>query len=281
MSNSAPFKFRRGRGIVWVCDLSKSSSYLNDNESVDDMETFIPRLYYISKLIVESFGGVFMKWTGDGFLAWFEIELDRHKVEKARKVYEAAWHLTFMTNITQLGLKPKKKFAIRHGITYEKDALLMTLTNEQNVESFDIIGRAVVLAFRLSGIQAGFPSIVTVKEIVDAKDVTFRKFYPNQEEKLKFFKGEKYGTETIYISEKKKQKPRSTKAVIKSAKDSIEKAEGKTPIDPNNPILILIRKMNAGPDWCKEVIRQEVKFLKDEMLIALKEVITVLEKRSK
>jgi class 3 adenylate cyclase len=156
MKSIYPFTFYRTRGIVWVCDLAKSSSYLNDNSSVDDIENFIPRLYYVSKLIVESYGGKFIKWTGDGFLAFFEFELDRHKEETSKIVFEAAWHLTFMSNVTQLGLKPNKKLKIRHGIAYEKDALLMKITSAPEIESLDIIGRAVVLAFRLSGIQADF-----------------------------------------------------------------------------------------------------------------------------
>ena len=200
MNNIHPFNFNRKRGIVWVCDIAKSSSYLNDNSAVDDIEAFIPRLYYVSKVIVEAYGGIFLKWTGDGFLAFFEFDLDRHKEEISKKVFEAAWHLTFMSNVTQLGLLPKNKIKIRHGITYEKDALLMKVNSGTKAESLDIIGRAVVLAFRLSGIQAEFPCIATVKELVGSSKQKFIKWNPTSEEKLKYFKGEKFGTNNIWIT---------------------------------------------------------------------------------
>jgi class 3 adenylate cyclase len=76
MQDLQPFTFERSKGIVWVCDLAESSSYLNTNISAEDIENFIPRFYYVSKLIVEAYGGEFLKWTGDGFLCFFEFELD-------------------------------------------------------------------------------------------------------------------------------------------------------------------------------------------------------------
>jgi class 3 adenylate cyclase len=66
------FEFERSRGIVWVCDLSKSSTFLNDNDTASALESFLPRLYWASAMTVEAAGGRFIKWTGDGFLAWFE-----------------------------------------------------------------------------------------------------------------------------------------------------------------------------------------------------------------
>ncbi|HBV16180.1 hypothetical protein [Chryseobacterium carnipullorum] len=105
MNTFKEFKFERKKGIVWVCDVIKSSSYLNSNDSVDDIEEYLPRLYWTANNLVNSFGGTFIKWTGDGFLAWFDVNLDRNKRKIADKVFKAAWHLTFLNNASQLGVK--------------------------------------------------------------------------------------------------------------------------------------------------------------------------------
>lgn len=282
MNEIQPFTFKRTKGIVWVCDLAKSSSYLNDNDSVDDIEEFIPRLYFVSKIIIESFGGKFLKWTGDGFLAFFEFELDRKKEEIASKVFNAAFHLSFMTNITQLGLAPKKKFTIRHGITYEKDALLMKV-DSNNSEVFDIIGRSVVLAFRISSIKADFPSVATVKElIVNSGTTKFLRWKPTADDRLKFFKGEKFGTKSIYLSANKTlKKNASINSTLRKTKQVISNVESKNEIVKEDPIFVFMQKMNEGPEWCKEIIKSEVDFLKNDVLTILNKAVIALEKIKK
>jgi class 3 adenylate cyclase len=272
MKDIAPFEFKRTKGIVWVCDLAKSSSYLNNNETVEDIESFIPRFYYISKIVVESFGGKYLKWTGDGFLAFFEFELDRNKQEIAKDVFNAAWHLTFMSNVTQLGLQPSRKFRIRHGITYEKDALLMNISPDKDLESWDIIGRSVVLAFRLSGIQAEFPSIVTVKELISPSTINFCKWKPTAEDKLKFFKGERFGLESVCVSTKKTSKLKIN-SINKKAKKLIYDIESPIALPTNKKVEKLLEKMNNGPDWCKEILESELKYIKEGLLGTIKELV--------
>src|SRR5271157_2814771 len=200
------FQFGRSRGIVWVADLVGSSQHLNSQESVDAFEEFLPRLYWMSSLVVEAAGGRFIKWTGDGFLAWFETPLHREIGKKAADVFEALWHLTVMVNVTQLGVKSPRKFRIRHGVSYEQDALTTRITYPGGFELLDLTGRAVVLAFRLSGIAVEFPGVVTEKSLVDAsrewsrETITFAKWDPGAEEKGKYFKGETWGTRSIYAS---------------------------------------------------------------------------------
>jgi class 3 adenylate cyclase len=77
MAHPVEFEFHRSRGIVWVCDVAGSTSRLNSEDGVEDTEVFLPRLYWTAVLAVESAGGKFVKWTGDGFLAWFETALHR------------------------------------------------------------------------------------------------------------------------------------------------------------------------------------------------------------
>lgn len=197
MSEFEKFEFNRSRGVVWVCDLVGSSKHLNDDQIADDLEAFLPRLYWTALTIVEAAGGRFIKWTGDGFLAWFETPLHRTLGEQGAMVFNAAWHLTVLTNVTQLGLNPQRRFRIRHGVAYEQDALLIEITHPGGYKSLDIVGRAVVLAFRLAGVLADFPAIATQKELVDASaghlssGLSFRKWNVSVGEKQRYFKGER------------------------------------------------------------------------------------------
>jgi class 3 adenylate cyclase len=127
MHDLKKFEFGRSRGIVWVCDLADSSKYLNNNQTADELELFLPRLYWISSMIVDAAGGTFIKWTGDGFLAWFETPLHRELDKQAAAAFQAAWTITLMVNVTQLGLNPKRKFVVRHGMAYEQDALVIKI----------------------------------------------------------------------------------------------------------------------------------------------------------
>ena len=151
------FSFERGRGLVWVCDVTNSSKYLNDDESVMAIEEFLPRLHWVAKAAVNAAGGHFVKWTGDGFLGWFPIELHRELGSQSAKVIEIIWHLSVINNVTKLGIEGSIPFHLRHGLTIEHDALITNISDEQG-EFLDLIGRSVVLAFRLSGIKAGFPA---------------------------------------------------------------------------------------------------------------------------
>jgi class 3 adenylate cyclase len=139
---------RRSRGIVWVCDLQSSSKYLNNNESAEALEKFLQRFLFLSIVFVEAAGGRFIKWTGDGFLAWFETPLLRDAGTIVGEVFNAAWQMSLYVNVSQLGITAPVKFKIRHAMTMEHDALVIDLSYSEN-NSTDLLGRAVVLAFRL------------------------------------------------------------------------------------------------------------------------------------
>lgn len=116
----------------------------------------------------------FIKWTGDGFLAWFKTPLHREVSEVIGNVFEAAWQLTVLINVSQLGIKSGKKFKIRHGVTYERDALITKIKHSEDYNSLDITGRAVVLAFRLSGMNSKFPNVTTERQLVEAYQRSIR-----------------------------------------------------------------------------------------------------------
>ena len=264
------FSFDRSKGVVWVCDLADSSKYLNDNQAATELELFLPRLYWAGSMAVEAAGGQFIKWTGDGFLAWFELPLHRNLGETAAAVFQAAWHLTTLINVTQLGVASTHKFRIRHGVAYERDALLIKISHVGGFESLDLIGRDVVLAFRLSSIKADSPNIVTQRELVDAHQHTkmvsidFVRWTHTDADVQKHFKGEPLGTNSIYVSGTKKRYNKSRAAVIKQSNAAIAKAEGHVETDRAVAFVgQFLERMNAGPEWCQEVINTQAEFFRE------------------
>ena len=283
MARAVEFEFSRSRGVVWVCDVAGSSSRLNSENGVEDTEAFLPRLYWTAALAVESAGGRFIKWTGDGFLAWFETPLHRDLGQTVCRCLEAVWHLTVIVNVTQLGTAPKRRFKIRHGLTYEQDALLTKVVHPGGFQSLDLIGRAVVLAFRLSGMTAAFPGITAQRDIVEVAGagppLQFRRWTPTAEEGLKFFKGERWGTNALYVSGAKKPRPRSKRAPVKQATLAIRKAEGQGSIDDTRLVFsrALYAGMMSGPEWSRKVAADYTQFIREELLGSLKAVLRAVD----
>lgn len=273
------FEARRARGIVWVCDLASSSKYLNNNESAQALETFLERFLYISLVFVEAAGGEYIKWTGDGFLAWFETPLYRDAGAAAGRVFNAAWYLSFLINITQLGVESHSKFKIRHAVTYEHDGLHIDLSHSKTKSSTDVLGRAVVLAFRLSSIAGDFPSIVTQRALVkeSPEKMTFKKLVFSKAERLKYFKDETWGTNEIYISGDRPHRKQGLRTIIKHVKSAVAlETEGPDRSDFTNK---LIDEMDAGPEWCKVVRKTWTDFIHNELVVPLKELLPKLEEK--
>lgn len=279
------FSFARKRGVVWVCDIAGSSRYLNDDASAQDLEDFLPRLYRTSAIMVEAAGGEFIKWTGDGFLAWFEVPLHRDLKRISTTVFEAAFHLTVLVNVTQLGVDSGKKFKLRHGVAYEKDALVTTIKSSDGVTLTDLIGRDVVLAFRLSGIEAKFPSIVTQKELATAhkehapSHISFSAWRPSKEDRLKFFKGEARGLSSICVTGTRKHRSVSKQTVLKRSKSAIAAAEGRK--QTKYPFYEVWDRFDSvflsGPPWCRDVMAEYLRFIKEDLLESLKGAVSVIE----
>lgn len=253
------FEFERSRGIIWVCDLVESSKFLNDNVSADALEEFLPRLYWTSAMAVESAGGQLIKWTGDGFLAWFETPLLRLLPEKASHVFLAAYTMSNLVTISQLGVKADHKFRVRHGICFEHDALIIKIFHSSH-QSLDVIGRGVVLAFRLSGLPSGYPGITTQKDLVAAsappQAYSWRKRVLSAEEKLKFFKGEKWGTSSVFVSSGRIRKPRSIRSTARSIKRALSEVDGSRAAPIDTFIAEFVPRMLKGPSWCRDTIQQ-------------------------
>lgn len=289
MTETEVFDFRRARGIVWVCDIVQSSKYLNDNTTTDAFELFLPRLHWLAMTVVRATGGIFIKWTGDGFLAWFETPLIRQMGEQVSAILYALWQLTAIVNVTKLGVESEATFLISHGIAFEQDALLTRITHLSGHQELDIIGRSVVLAFRLSGVHAAFPSVVTQREIaIAARDkdrdaITFTSWRPTTEERLRYFKGEKFGTANLYKSIERKPPRVSTRALLRNAKTIVAELDNSAP-EIDSPHLRfskeLVLKMNDGPEWAKDVLATYGGYVQDDLLGAVKKVVQFLEART-
>ena len=277
------FSFERGRGVVWVCDVANSSKYLNDDEAVKAIEEFLPRLYLLAKSAVKAVGGRYVKWTGDGFLAWFPIGSHSELGAQSAKVIEIIWHLTLINNVTKLGIRGSTPFHLRHGLTIEHDALMTNISDEEG-DFLELIGRSVVLAFRLSGIRAGFPGIVTQREVAEAAatenicQINFKKLSLSAEDRLKYFKGESWGTRNLVVSADLESRIKSVNPLLRSSKKAIATAESDVPDSKESTtIMRFFGELQSGPEWARRIVKDHLNFLREDLLGELKKAVDVLE----
>lgn len=281
------FTFERGRGVVWVSDIQNSSKYLNDNESIQAVEEYFQRLHWLGKVAVSAADGQFVKWTGDGFLGWFPVELHRDFGPQSASVVDIIWQLTLINNVTGLGIEGKPKFRLKHGLTLEHDAYL-TKVYDENGEHLDLMGRAVVLAFRLAGMKVNFPGIVTQRELIEAvagknlSRIKFKKINLSSSEREKYFKGDKWGTTSLYASAERKPRPRSMDSLLRQVQKTIAESEKPQTIqDETNPtIKRFMEDLLSGPAWTQEVFKNYIRFLQEDMLGTLKMVAHELDSLS-
>lgn len=271
----AEFGFRRARGVVWVCDVRDSSKLLNNDKMALTLEHFLPRLHWLGITAANSAGGVFVKWTGDGFLAWFETPLHRDVTRTVAEALEAIWHLSFTVNVTQLKSESSSRITVRHGLTYEHDALITELTHKDGHRSIDVIGRAVVLAFRLSSISAHFPGVVMDATVAKAAKegywphISVKSWNPNASDVLRYFKGEKWGTRGLAVSTEKKGK-RSLRSIVKTSTRIIAKVDQKAPMEMTPFSVRYTEAFQNGPEWARAVQHDEAAFIRVSLLQPLK-----------
>ena len=278
------FSLARDRGMVWVCDIENSSGLLNDKESVLAMEQYLPRLHWLGRIAISAASGRFIKWTGDGFLGWFPIDLHRDLGEEAAKALRAIWHLSILNNVTRLGVDAGARPRLRHGLTMEHDALVTSVA-DKNGNSIDLIGRSIVLAFRLAGIRADFPNVVTQREIVEAASgeysalMEFRKLRLNAEDRLRYFKGQQFGTRNLYESKERRLRKLSRASLLRTLRKTIARAEnldsGSMPVD--STVQSFIFHLQSGPEWTREVLDSYVRFWRNDVLSTLKKVERLLD----
>ena len=278
----------RSRGLTWVCDISKSSTYLNSDEMAGDLEDFLPRLHWAASIAVEAVGGELIQWTGDGFIAWFELRLEREMRRACDKIIEAIWYFTTFVNVTQLGVAPAMPFRIRHGLTYEPDALVTTITHKDDHRSKIIGGRHVVLAFRLAGIESDFPNLATQRKVASCLSpscklfVNLKAWKPGKEDLLKYFKGQTYETKGLYVSGVPKKRRAQDDAWVPRVKRTIVRLEESgdgVADDGSDFVRNFFAEMKSGPDWCVASVDEFVAYLRalrEELLGELSETIDLI-----
>lgn len=282
MAVISKFTGRRSRGVVWVFDIANSSKYLNSDDSAEALEIFLQRFLFLSIIFVEAAGGTFIKWTGDGFLAWFETPLHRDVPDAAARVFEAAWQLSFYINVSQLCVQSAPRFKIRHAVTLEHDALVIDLAHSGR-SATDVLGRAVVLAFRLSSIRAEFPSIITngelLKLVKNTSTIHFAKLKLSREDRLKYFKDESWGTSSIFASGAKSRGRRpSLRTLIKRTKKVIDAVESGNANEKSRRFSVQVAtEMMGGPQWCRDVQKVMADYSRDDLLGSLKAIVPLLE----
>ena len=286
--NYSSLSVERDRGLIWVCDISKSSSYINNDDLAEDFETFLPRLHWASSLAIDSVGGEFIQWTGDGFIAWFPLKVERELGRTSNRILEAIWHFSAFINITQLCVHSPRPFRIRHGLTYEPDALVTSTTHQDGHVSKIISGRNVVLAFRLSGVEADFPNVATQNKIVQdlstrTKNLAnLKKWVLSEDQHLKYFKGEKQGTTGLYVSGRAKLNQPRADAWISKAEALIARADGgrgRSNVESafvDNFFHHLTRSDDHG--WCRDSLDAYVDFARAGMGGSLGRVLDTLSR---
>lgn len=265
----------RDRGLIWVCDISKSSSYINNDDLAEHIEEFLPRLHWVSSLAIEAVGGEFIQWTGDGFIAWFPLKVERELGRTCNRILEAIWHFSAFINITQLCVDSPRPFRIRHGLTYEPDALVTSTTHQDGHVSKIISGRNVVLAFRLSGVEADFPNVATQHKIVQdlaartRSLANLKKWALSEDQHLKYFKGEKQGTTGLYVSGRAKLSQPRADAWIARAEALITRADGGRGRSTVESAFVdnFFNHLSCSHDhaWCRKSLDAYVAFARDGM----------------
>lgn len=262
------FLYARQRGVVWVCDLAQSTSYLNTNANADVLEDFLPRLHAVGKTVVNLAGGRIFKWTGDGFLGWFPLELERTLPDRAWSVFEAIWYLSVLVQRTRLGCPEiSPAFKIRHGVTYEPDGVIYHMP-DLGIQAVEILGRAVSLAFRLSSVPASFPNFVAQARVLNEAmqigdlPIHYEEWRPSDEELLKHFKGEKVGTgDLVRATNKQPQPPFTEAAAVKRARSFIKKIDDAK--FPGSFASQFVAALRQGPDWSQLAARDFQAWAKD------------------
>ena len=135
-----------------------------------------------------------------------------------------------------------------------------------------------MLAFRLSSVPAPFPGVAIQQGIAIAHKaipkpaVRFRRWCPNATERMKYFKGERWGTTTLYLSEETKKGESSRRAVLLNAKKAIELANGVRPRQDSDRLVFARRfaeEMMAGPEWAQTSIGEYARYIHEDLLGSL------------
>ena len=162
----------------------------------------------------------------------------------------------------------------------------MTLTTYQDGRLQDH-QRQQTQPFRISGVEADFPNVATQQKIVQALSsrtknlMNLKRWTLTEAQLLKYFKGEKMGTTSLYVSGRPKVSQSRADTWITRAESLLARAESgrrRTPVESTfveNFFPDLVQ--SKGQDWCEESLDIYVRFLKENMLGSLQKALDVIK----
>ena len=263
--------FSEHPALIWVCDVSGSSKALNDASSGEAMRTFLTRFFWLSKQLPTTTDASFQKWTGDGFVMVWWLSDEGSLGSRAQRAIRVAWEMSAVTSALADGLS-LADVGVRHGIAYEPNAIIVEHQEPTPLSvphmSKDVIGRGAVLAFRLSGLLAPFPSIVCDDPcFTSAREAgmtdAFDRLQLSESQIEKYFKGERYGTDVLWSSrgsqslitvDPREYALRSTSALLFSPEDDWLKR--------------FYSRLMAGPHWARD-LRARISMDQKQRMLAM------------
>jgi hypothetical protein len=129
--------------------------------------------------------------------------------------------------------------------------------------------------------RAAFPRIVAQREIAavlrekEPPKVPFKNLTLSRDDKLKYFKGESWGTDGLCVSCDRPPKVRSLTSMLKKAKRALEKAETSVTSDDSGSTrtMALVLKLMNGPVWAQETIQEYARFVQNDLVGTFRSVV--------
>lgn len=273
------FPTTRGPVVVWVSDLRHSSAALNSKSTFKRAENFLLRYHWLGQQVAFCTGAALYKWTGDGFLAGYVVRDEQDFARTSNTIVGAAWHLSYLLNVTSLAVSKDVFLKVGHGIAYDDNALIVNSGEEQ--PSLDVIGRGVVLGARLAGVPATFPYCLVDGHVVRAarkigEQHGFRKREFSEDQVRRLFKGERRGTSDVYQMLPTPRRRAPVADPIAEARRVVASIDKK---QPPSWIPLLVRAMDHGPDWARQIKQDWIAFTRVHMLAVVASIDRVSDKQ--
>lgn len=141
-------------------------SFAYDKGNTNIIDEYIKRLYYFISGIIKISKGNLVKFTGDGYLAVWELTDDNDKNKlNAELLIHGASFITRFLRITKLGLKLENKLVLRQGITIEPNSIKLNMESSNGTQ-LDYIGNMINYAFRIQCLANSYPYICIHKHFL-------------------------------------------------------------------------------------------------------------------
>ena len=199
----------RASRLVLAGDLAGfHSSYVSGNQVV--LEEMLRRFYVLSSLVVRAAGGELVKYTGDGFLAVWDMAADfRENARVALGIDYAAFVLSAFVRVSRLDLGSALPVHVRQAMTVEPAALRIGYREGAGPVRHDYVGKMINLAFRIQALPGSFPFMAAHQDFLDvaqmylpeSQGLRYAKRPVSEEEVDRVFKGTVAGADSVFTAE--------------------------------------------------------------------------------